>query len=114
MIFVLCFVLHISAQSKVFKAMFEPKEDIKIEGFSDETVKGLLEFLHEGKTDSLQENAVELLKISEKYNFINLKKECENNLMENLNKENAADYLILANQHNSTALKSEVIAFVKT
>ena len=62
-----------SARSPVFKAMFsssttEPIQNVvEIEDFDEETVRRMLEYVYTGKTKTLEENSMSLLKINDHY-----------------------------------------------
>ena len=112
-------IFRILARSPVFKAMFQSKmlesteNIVEIEDFDDETVKGMLEYIYTGGTESLQENAPELLKIGDKYQLLGLKEDCERAMKRNLSVDNAMEVLILAHTYNSTKLKTQVIKFIR-
>ncbi|ODM86868.1 Speckle-type POZ protein, partial [Orchesella cincta] len=81
----------LSARSPVFAAMFnsdmvESRSNfVQIEDFEDDVVKGMLEHLYTGKTDSMDELAPELLRIAEKYDLGGLKADCVYKLGNKLN-----------------------------
>ena len=109
----------IIARSPVFSAMFHSEmlestqNSVRIEDFPDEIVQGMLEFIYTGRTtDSLKENAVDLLRIGDKYGVLGLKENCERIILRNLNVENAAEILVLAHLHSSAALKAKIVTFI--
>ena len=85
---------------------------VKIGDFSDEAIKSFLEFIYTGKTESLEENAFELLKISDKYQVMILKAKCEKFLLKSLKVENAVEMLVLAHLYSPDDLKSKIMSFV--
>ncbi|CAL8116447.1 unnamed protein product [Orchesella dallaii] len=105
-------------RSSVFAAMFNvdmlEKEVnvVEITDFDDDIVEGMLEHLYTGETDYMNERVKEFLQIAEKYDLTGLKEGCEYQLVGNLNKENAAAYLILANNYNSPCLKEKSMEFI--
>ncbi|CAG7726643.1 unnamed protein product [Allacma fusca] len=116
------FFLHktvLAARSRVFKAMFSHTmvestvNIVKITDFEEETVKSMLEYIYSGRTSVECEKAPDLLRISEKYELIALKEECERVIASNLTIENAAEVLVLAHFHNAVKLKAKAIEFIK-
>jgi BTB/POZ domain len=86
--------------------------EIQIEGFETEIVKGMLEYIYTGETESLKTRAMDLLRIAHKYDLGGLKEDCEKTLVGGLNVQNAAETLILAHLHDSINLKTKSIAFI--
>ncbi|CAL8116455.1 unnamed protein product [Orchesella dallaii] len=105
-------------RSSVFAAMFavdmleNEVNIVEITDFDDDIVEGMLEHLYSGETDYMNERVQELLQIAEKYNLAGLKEGCEYQLVDNLNKENAAANLILANNYNAPYLKEKAVEFI--
>jgi hypothetical protein len=102
----------------VFEAMFNsgmlepPQNVVQIADFPDEIVQGMLNFIYTGHSDSLQENAVDLLQIADKYELLDLKKMCEKWIGNNLNVKEAAEILVVTNLHSPTTLKPKVVSFI--
>jgi speckle-type POZ protein len=88
------------------------KNEVRIQDFSAETVKGLLQYIYTGQAESIGENAGELMKIADKYQVLGLKEDCEEILGRDLAVENAAEILILAHLHNAPQLKAQAISFI--
>ncbi|CAL8084199.1 unnamed protein product [Orchesella dallaii] len=106
------------AQSSVFSAMFsanmieKESSTVEIIDFDDEIVEGMLEYNYTGATGCMQERAPELLRIAEKYDISGLKNDCEYQLVDNLNKKNAAAILIVAHTQNASYLKQRTLEFI--
>jgi BTB/POZ domain len=88
------------------------KNEVQIENFSAETLKGMLEYIYTGQTESLDERTVDLLEISDFYELAGLQEDCQENILSNLSVDNAAEILILAHRHSLSNLKSKVVAFI--
>ena len=88
------------------------QNSVQIHDFPDEVVQGMLEFLYTGQTKTLKENAVDLLRIGDKYQLLDLKEICEKIIASNLSVENAAEILIVAHLHSPITLKPKVISFI--
>ena len=86
---------------------------VKIDDFSDDIVKGMLDYIYTGQTGSLPENASELLRIADKYQLLGLKEDCERAIKKNLTVENAAEILVLAHLHSAEKLKTQVMIFIE-
>jgi BTB/POZ domain len=112
------FVINLSARSPVFKAIFgagmleSTKNEIRIQDFSAKTVKGMLQYIYTGQTESIEENAGELVKIADKYQVLGLKADCEVILGTDLTVQNAAEILILAHLSNALRLKAQALSFI--
>ena len=85
---------------------------VEIEDFDEETVRGMLEYIYTGETEIVEENFMELLSISDKYQVLGLKKKTEDILMTKLNFENAGETLALADVYSPESLKLKVINFM--
>jgi len=108
------------ARSSVFAAMFstdmleKQKNTLEIQDFEAEIVKGMLEHVYKGKTEVVAERAPELLQVAEKYDLAGLKEDAEFAAADELNLENAAELLVLADIHNAAYLKSRASDFINT
>ncbi|ODM89148.1 Speckle-type POZ protein [Orchesella cincta] len=107
-----------TARSSVFAAMFNTNmtenetKTLVISDFDDVVVKGMLEHLYTGETDCMNEQAQDLLKIAEKYDLGGLKADCEYELGDKLDLENAGELLVLAQTHNAPDLKTRAMDFI--
>lgn len=84
---------------------------------SDNSAAGvgdLLEFMYSGCVEKLDENAEELLQISEKYYLPQLKLLCERNLIRKLSVNNVCQLLALADINLADVLKKACFTFIFT
>jgi speckle-type POZ protein len=88
------------------------KNEVQIQDFPAETVKGLLQYIYTGQTESIEENAGNLMKIADKYRVLRLKAGCEEILGSDLAVENATEILILAHLSKAHRLKAQAISFI--
>ena len=108
----------LAARSAVFSAMFESQ---MLEGISNrvqildvdyEVMREVLRFIYTGKSNSIDKMADLLLAAADKYALERLKALCEEALCNNLDIENVADTLILADCHSAVQLKYQAIEFI--
>ena len=114
--------LILSSKSEVFKAMFakeiqvnksDTKKDvIKIDDVEVKVIEEMLNFIYTGKAENIAELSQELFKVAIKYQIVDLKAECEEFFIFNLNFENAVDILELARAYELQSLREKVTAFV--
>jgi len=108
----------LAARSPVFAVMFNVEmmeketSTLEIPDFTDEEVKGMLEYVYTGKTNAMADNAEELLKMADKYDLEGLKESCEATIGENLSNDNVAGILVLAHTYNAPVLKARAISFI--
>jgi len=95
------------ARSKYFAAMFrsKSKEDssgkIDVPDADPKVFRGMLEFLYGGfSPKQLDDIALDLFIIADKYGIDKLRDICELNLRTHLNADNVVDALLLAERHN--------------
>ena len=106
------------ARSPVFKAMFATqmtesiRKVVEIEDFDEDIVRGMLEYIYTGVTQNLEENFMDLLRISDKYQVLGLKRKTEDIIMTKLNFENAGEILALSDFYSLESLKLKVINFM--
>ena len=86
---------------------------VRIDDYSDDIVKGMLDYIYTGETDSLPENGPELFRIADQYQLLGLKDDCERAIEKNLTVEDAAEIWVLAHLHNSNKLKAHVMTFTR-
>lgn len=109
----------LSARSAVFSAMFDSQmlegisNKVNIEDVDPETMSEVLRFIYTGKLSKIEKMADLLLPTADKYALERLKSLCEESLSSNLDIENVADTLILADLHNASQLKNQAIEFIK-
>lgn len=108
----------LASRSPVFEAMFtnemqEKKQNrAEISDIQYSVLKELFRFIYTGTVNELNDMASELLIAADKYCVTGLKALCEKALYDNLNVDNALERLILADTHNSTALKVYATEFI--
>ena len=88
------------------------KNVVEIVDFDEETVRGMLEYIYTGQTETIEQNKMNLLEISTKYQLLGLKAKCEDVIMANLNVENAGEVLSLADLCSPNSLKPQVMSFI--
>jgi len=109
----------ISARSEVFRRMFcqdsgfkEATSDrVEIKDLEQDVFQELLKFIYTGKVEKLQNMADDLLAAADRYQLDRLKTMCEEHLSLNLNIDNAASVLMLADLHSAVQLKQLAIQF---
>ncbi len=114
-----CHKLVLAARSDVFRAMFSNKDTIEainntvnIEDSTPDSVRQMLKFLYTDKCDKLEDHAMGLLPLADKYNLPRLKLKCERWMAGNIQEVNAAEILFLANMHGSTHLTTIALNYV--
>ena len=88
------------------------KKVVEIEDFDEETVRGMLEYIYTGVTHTLKGNFMDLLRISDKYQILGLRRKTEDIIMTKLNFENAGEILALSEVYSLESLKAKVINFM--
>lgn len=113
--------LLLTAYSDVFERMFlvEASQEsktgiINISDINVKTMKALVQYLHLGTVDNLDEIAEDLFFASDKYNIIALRDECAMSLMKTLTTDNLFDRLKLAFMHENEILKIAVLNFISS
>ncbi|CAL1285559.1 unnamed protein product [Larinioides sclopetarius] len=106
----------LSARSEIFREMFESKKDldkIVIDGLSKKAASQMLFFIYTGHTEELTiETAVELFVVADKYKLNLLKNSCSDMMVQNLNLNNAIEFLSLSNKHYDENLQSASVDFI--
>ena len=111
-----CHKAILAGRSSVFEAMFshnmkeKMENKVVVEDIDADTLDGLLCFIYCGSTTSGK--SAKLLVAAEKYNLMDLKKLCEENLCVNITVENVLDRLELADLHNAAILRSMALKFI--
>jgi speckle-type POZ protein len=88
------------------------KSVIQISDIEFEVLQELIRFVYCGKVSNLETVALDLLAAADKYGFLDLKKICEEYLMENFQVDNSLEILIIADLHDCPKLKSDVVHFI--
>merc|ERR1712059_127017 len=108
----------LAGRSPVFDAMFtsdfkENKESkVDIMDLDGATVHDMILYIYSGKVTELKDKAAGLLTAADKYDLKELKKMCEVSLMENINKDNVLDLLVLADLHGSNMVRVRGLEFI--
>lgn len=85
---------------------------VNIEDVEPEVMNEVLRFIYTGKTLLIDKMSDLLLAAADKYGLDRLKALCEEALCNNLDVDNAADTLILADVHSASQLKNQTIEFI--
>lgn len=106
------------ARSRVFAAMFVQETTEKQTGIvsindcDPESFEQFLHYIYSGKLkEPSYDDAMNLYKISEKYDVMELKHFCSKFLAENLNEKNFFDLMIMADKYNDSILCSAAQKF---
>ncbi len=108
----------LSARSAVFNAMFESQmvegisNRVKIDDVEPEVMNEVLRFIYTGKIADIEKMVDLLLAAADKYALERLKALCEEELSMNLDVENVAETLVLADLHSASQLKNHSIEFI--
>jgi len=103
----------------VFRAMFETQmieyfgNQVRIEGFSEPVVRGMLEFIYTDSTKISLEYAEEWLRIADMYELKKLKTLVESVLIANLDVKNAIDAFRWSVLYKTTKLRTLAATFIK-
>ncbi|OQV14001.1 putative Protein roadkill [Hypsibius exemplaris] len=107
------------ARSRVFAAMLASETVDResgrcvVEDVDGRTVEALLRFVYHASVEGLAEVADTLLAAADKYELLDLKQACEELLLRQIQPDNAAKRLILAEMHQAGRLKAEIFAYLK-
>jgi hypothetical protein len=108
----------VASASPVFKGMFmnDMKErktgKIVIKGIDKDTLADMLLYIYGGKIDEMENKAVKLLEVAERYILGQLKEHCEMLLVSDLKLDNCLDYLVTADLHSANLLRSAALKFM--
>ena len=101
----------LSIRSSYFGNMFESQmqenatNEIRVMDGTPEAFRGMLQFIYAGlPPHSLDDIAMDLFTLSDKYGLEDLKEVCESNILANLNVNNVVDALLLAKLHDKADL----------
>ena len=83
--------------------------EIEIEDYEDEIIEGMLEFIYFHQVSSINENALDLLRIADQFQLPNLLNECEDVILKNLTLENAIEVYKFAHIYSPTKVKPIVM-----
>jgi len=105
-------------QSSVFANMFSSDSEesktgiVKVQGIDASVMEALIQFMHLGSVENLEENAENLFVAADKYAILDLKAQCAKFIGASLSKENFFNRIVLAFKHNSDELKKHVLDFL--
>ncbi|XP_028713275.1 speckle-type POZ protein-like [Peromyscus leucopus] len=108
----------LAARSPVFRAMFQHdmeesrKNRIEIPDLEPQVFKAMMNFIYTGTAPDLDSMADSVMAAADKYGLEHLKVMCEDALCRDLNVENTAHTLYLADLHSSEQLKTEALDFI--
>ena len=109
----------LSKKSEVFSAMFKHDmfennhKTVNIDDVPRKAMDSLLYYIYTGDIYNITNSTyLDLLKAADKYQVLDLKKLCENEILELLTIENCVDFLTAADQSNALNLKTKVIDFI--
>jgi speckle-type POZ protein len=109
----------LAAHSPVFLTMFhsdlteKQTNTLKIEGIEPAVFKEVLRFIYTDQVEKLDELAVELMAVADRYMLELLKSKCEAHLAGKITVENCVDLLMLADLHSAVGLKTFVLDFFR-
>jgi len=88
--------------------------EIDIEDTDEPTFKEMLRFIYTGECDktTLQDKAVELLALADRYDLQCLKLMCEDVMLQRLTVENAGETLAFADTYHSCQLKKCIMEYI--
>jgi hypothetical protein len=112
----------LAVQSPVFRAMFKAPmleaatNEVEITDFQEPVVREFVRFLYEDRcaTSVLQDHAVQLLAMADKYEVTALASLCEDYLAETVSVGNALERLHVAEEYGREALKANTLSFLRT
>ncbi|XP_058792283.1 speckle-type POZ protein-like isoform X2 [Phymastichus coffea] len=108
----------LAARCNIFAAMFDSdmlerrENKVDISDIDGKTMYQLLSFIYTGQVNLHQDNALQVMQASEKYNIIDLKQKCEIILWESVSIENVAEIFTIANICNAKQLKNKCLNFM--
>ena len=111
---------HVLAKKcKVFEAMFShdmlesKNKSVDIEDVSYEAMQEMLRYIYTGEIFDITDSTfLDLIKAADKYQILDLKVRCENDIAKQLTTENALSVLVVAHQSNAVLLKEKTIEFI--
>ena len=106
----------LATQSSVFKAMFTSHEKEKIfknvRNFSKESFEDFLRFFYTGKIRN-EKNALNLFELAVEFDVPDLKLECEEIVIDDLEKSNALETFNLAHSYKAEKLKQKSFEYIQ-
>uniref|UniRef100_A0A0N5BUM0 BTB domain-containing protein n=1 Tax=Strongyloides papillosus TaxID=174720 RepID=A0A0N5BUM0_STREA len=108
----------LATRSEVFRSTLKKKltelesDIIEINDFRLEVVKEMVTFLYTGRSPRMNEMAVEMLEIADKYKLEELKLIATKSLLSSLNVPNACEYLEKSEMYSAEVLKEFTIRYI--
>ncbi|XP_065203303.1 protein roadkill-like [Planococcus citri] len=109
----------LAARSPVFKAMFkhDMKESrqncVEIKDTDEKIFQEILRYIYTGKVENLNDIALELVLVAEKYDLAPLKNACLSALGALLSVETVVKILVLADLNDAQCLKAQAIEYIR-
>jgi len=102
--------------AKTFEHHMQEKQEkrVTIKDLDSAAVKGLLEFMYTDEVSNITQLAVKLLPKADEYDIPRMKSMCEKSMATELNSENAAEFLLLADMHHASQLRAAASHFIAT
>ncbi|XP_065204351.1 speckle-type POZ protein-like [Planococcus citri] len=85
---------------------------VKINDIDEKIFEEVLRYIYTGKVTNLQDIALELMPVADKYDLGQLKDMCFDSLKTSLSEKTAVKMLMLADLKNLPSLKKEAITFI--
>jgi len=114
-----CHKAILSVRSPVFRAMFEhdmtENRDnvVAIDDVDEEVFEQMLMVIYTEQCPRISEMAPKLMYPAEKYQLNMLKTKCEEEMRKNMNINNAAEYLLVADKFDSKDLREYAMRFIR-
>ncbi|KAL3098237.1 hypothetical protein niasHS_002073 [Heterodera schachtii] len=108
----------LAARSPVFSAMLEPhteeaqKSEVFYEDIDFEVMREMLFYMYSGRSPLLQQMALDLLAVADRFQLIGLKEMADQVLRAGLSTDNVCRNLVLADMHNALDLKADALRFI--
>uniref|UniRef100_A0A914HFR4 BTB domain-containing protein n=1 Tax=Globodera rostochiensis TaxID=31243 RepID=A0A914HFR4_GLORO len=108
----------LAARSPVFSAMLEPhteeaqKSEVYYEDIDFEVMREMLFYMYSGRSPMLQQMALDLLAVADRFQLIGLKEMADQVLRAGLSTDNVCRNLVLADMHNALDLKTDALRFI--
>ncbi|XP_065203292.1 speckle-type POZ protein B-like isoform X4 [Planococcus citri] len=109
----------LAARSPVFKAMFKnnlmenQQNRVEIKDADENVFQEVLRYIYTGKVENLNDIALELMLIAEKYDLAQLKGMCLKVLGSLLSVNNVVKILIIADLNNAHYLKTQAVEYIR-
>ncbi|XP_015112376.1 protein roadkill [Diachasma alloeum] len=108
--------LILASRSPVFDAMFkqsmEDESLVQIDDLRADVVKGMLQFIYTDEAPDLENMVEEYLGAAEKFQLGGLKGKCGEVILERVNDETAAGFLVVADHFKAEELKAKVMSYI--